>query len=92
LSGVTAVSSHYVSPKRTGPIVVGVLGLVSFSFSWIAAIVLIAVAVLWWMSQKILYYVRLESASGASDALESKDKEMIFKVVEALNEAIIHRG
>ena len=38
------------------------------------------------------YSVRLESASGESDALSSKDKEWIRKIVDAINEAIIRRG
>lgn len=92
LAGITAVSSHYESPKRTGPIVLAIIGLICFAFKWWLAIILIALAVLWWMSQKTIYFIRLESASGASDALSSKDKDFIFQVVDALNDAIVHRG
>jgi ABC-type uncharacterized transport system permease subunit len=93
LSGITAVSSHYVSPKRTGPIVLAVVGLLClFAEQYILALVLIALAVVWWIMQKTVYFVRLESASGTSDAFSSKDQDLIFKIVDALNEAIIHRG
>lgn len=92
LGGITAVSSHYISPKRMGPIIVGIVGLICFAFSWIVAVIVIAAAVLWWISQKTIYFVRLESASGATDALSSKDREFIMQVVDALNDAIVHRG
>ncbi len=92
LSGITAVSSHYISPKRTLPIVLGVVGLICFSFSWVLAVLLIVLAVVWWVLQKTDYFVRLESASGITDAFTSKDQELINKIVEALNDAIIHRG
>ena len=92
LAGITAVSSHYQSPNRMGPIILGIVGLVCFAFSWLVAIILIALAVLWWVMQKTVYFVRLESASGAADALSSNDKDFIFQVVDALNDAIVHRG
>ncbi|WP_300850818.1 DUF6232 family protein [uncultured Rikenella sp.] len=38
------------------------------------------------------YVVRIESASGKSNALESKNKDFILNVVAALNEAIVYRG
>jgi len=34
----------------------------------------------------------LSSASGEADALTSKDSDFIFRIVKALNEAIIARG
>jgi len=92
LSGITSVSTHYISPSRVGPIVLAVVGLICFAFSWIVAIILVAAAVLWWISQKTIYFVRLESAAGTTDALSSKDKDFIFQVADALNDAIVHRG
>ncbi|HJE87956.1 DUF6232 family protein [Rikenella microfusus] len=38
------------------------------------------------------YVVRIEGASGKSNALESKNKDFILSIVAALNEAIVHRG
>ena len=92
LSGITSVSSHYVKPNRMWPIILGVVGAICLAFNWIVAILFIALAAYWWISQKTIYFVRLESASGTADALSSKDRDFIFKVVDALNDAIIHRG
>ncbi|MDU1891004.1 MAG: DUF6232 family protein [Dysgonomonas sp.] len=92
LAGITAVSTHYVSPSRLGPIILGVVGLLCFAFSWVVGLILVVGAVLWWISQKTVYIVRLESASGVTDALSSKDKDFVFQVSDALNEAIVHRG
>ncbi len=92
LAGITSVSSFVVPPKRKGPIVVAALGLISLIFAWYVGIILIALAVAWWISQKNIYQVVLSSASGSEDALSDRDSEFIGRVVNALNEAIIHRG
>lgn len=92
LSGITSVSTFTVSPSKKGPIVVAVIGLIAFAFSWIVALVLIAAGVAWFLSLKDEYQVVLSSASGNEDALTDKDQAFISRVVDALNEAIIHRG
>ena len=55
-------------------------------------IFVLVLAVVWWIFQKIEYQVRLSTASGEATALKSKDADWIIRVVNALNEAIIHRG
>lgn len=92
LAGITSVSSFIEKPKRTLPIVLGIIGLICFSFSYILAIILIIAAVAIWVIQKPEYIVRLESASGSVDALKDKDSGFIDKVINALNDAIVHRG
>jgi hypothetical protein len=42
--------------------------------------------------QKDKYTVRISINSGETDSLWSKDRQFIQKIVNALNEAIIHRG
>jgi len=92
LSGITAVSSFVQKPNREPPIILAVVGLICFYFSWFIAVLIIAAAVAWWFFQKTYYIVQLESASGTSDALTDTDQDFILKVVDALNEAIVHRG
>jgi hypothetical protein len=41
---------------------------------------------------KPTYVVRIGSASGEANALASKDRDHIQKIVDAMNEAIIKRG
>ena len=92
LSGITSVSSFEQKPSRKYPIILGIVGLICFTFSWLVAVILVALAVLWWISQKTDYIVRLESSSGTTDALTSKNQDFIFKVGDAMNEAIVYRG
>jgi hypothetical protein len=92
MSGVTAVSSFVINPNRKGPIILAVVGLLAFFIGWIYAIIIIGLAAAWWFTQKKKYVVSLSSASGSEDALTNLDQNFIFRVVDALNEAIVHRG
>jgi len=100
MSGVTSVKSFKEEPSRTAPMVLIVVGILlalgSFgggsSGGVIISLLLIGGAIWWWISQKPLYSVLLNSSSGESKALSSKDGEFISKVVSALNDSIIHRG
>lgn len=91
IAGVTAVSSYIISPNRKPPIILAVVGLIITIFHW-AGLILVAGAAAWWFIQKKQYSVVLSSASGNQDALTDPDQDFIARVVEALNEAIIHRG
>ncbi len=92
LAGVTSVSSYKISPNRKGPIILIVIGLLSLAIIKEYAFIVIALGILWWILQKSTYKVHIESASGAFDALESRDESFIDRVVNALNDAIVHRG
>ena len=56
------------------------------------ALILIAIGVVWWRSQKTTYNVVLSSASGETDAFTSTDEKYVDNLVSALNDAIISRG
>ena len=93
MAGITAVSILREDPSRTLPIVLIIIGLICFAFSWwIAAVILIALGVWIWISQKPIYHLSLESASGAQSAFSSKDFDYICKIEAAINEAIVARG
>lgn len=57
-------------------------------FGFILLVVGIAVAV----SAKDAYWVRIGSASGETNALRSDDRDCIWRIVQALNDAIVRRG
>ncbi|HOR39662.1 MAG TPA: DUF6232 family protein [Paludibacteraceae bacterium] len=92
MANVTSVAKYVVKPKRTGPIVLGIIGLICFAFKWWLAVLLLAGAVAWWMTQKNNYVVSLASSSGNQEALSSTDEAFIDRVVNALNDAIAERG
>jgi hypothetical protein len=95
MSGVTSVLALKSDPKRTGPIVLGVLGLITLmagKMGILVALLLIAGAVAWWMALKTTYIVKLRTSGGESNAYSSKDKELVDRIISALNESIIARG
>jgi hypothetical protein len=92
MNGITSVTKYQITPSRKGPIIVAVIGLLAFIFKWYIAVIILAAAVAWFISQKKKYSVQLSSASGDNEALTSTNEEYIDKVVAALNDAIVHRG
>jgi Family of unknown function (DUF6232) len=95
MSGITSVKSFRQAPSRKGPIVLGIASLVVMATGGNAVFIGllgIAAAVAWWYFLKPEFSVLLSSASGEAKALSSKDGEFISKVVNALNDAIVHRG
>lgn len=96
MSGVTSVKSHVEEPKRGGPIIVGLLGLIITLIGTVTAIViglvLIAAAVMMLIGQKPEYSVILSSSSGEVQALSSEDEAHISGVINSLNDVLIHRG
>lgn len=92
MSGITSVKSIKESPSIKGPIILCILGLFLFKEVPIGAIILVAIAIAWFILNKPKYSVVLSSASGEAEALTSKDSDFISRIVNAINEAIISRG
>ena len=96
LNNITSVRTLVEQPSRKGPIILGIVGILSMMTGEGALIMLglalIAGAVFWWMSTKTEYYVALTTAAGESKALSNKDEQYVDKIVQALNDAIIERG
>lgn len=92
LGGITSVSTLVRSPKRLGPILLVIIGILLVAMVPIIGFTAIALGIVWFILQKKVYIIQLESASGVSNALESKDQDFIFRVSDALNAAIVSRG
>ena len=95
MSGITSVKSFRQDPSRKGPIILGIVGLLIMTGGGSAIIVgllFIAGAAAWWFLPQPEFSVLLSSASGEVKALASKDGQFITSVVNALNDAIVHRG
>lgn len=98
MAGITAVSSQEKKIDASWPIALMVVGAIFAISDWKGSSnlgMVLLVAGLVWLAILFFnrtYVVRIESASGKSNALESKNKEFILNVVAALNEAIVHRG
>jgi hypothetical protein len=96
MNGVTSVKSNVVPPSRTGALIaIGIGILIVFAAEGASKILGLAIAAAgaWFLSQqKSTHSVYLSSASGEVQALSDTDATFINSVVQALNEALIHRG
>ena len=95
MSGVTSIRTEEYPPSRKWPIIItglGVLLVLGGKDTIIAALILIAIGVVWWRSQKTTYRIVLSSASGETDAFTSADEKYVDNLVNALNDAIVSRG
>lgn len=72
-------------------IFIGFLFLFADSFRVFGGI-MIVIGILVIVIQKDTYAVRISSNSGEANALESPDEPYIQKIVDAVNQAMVHRG
>lgn len=94
LAGITSVRRYVQTPNRTWPILLIIFGLIGFNiqdFKVIAPILLIA-GIAWLFLQKATHSVMISTAAGEVKALSDKNSNRITQIVDALNNAIIHRG
>lgn len=97
MNGVTSVKRGQTDPSKMGPIIMAIIGVIMvFVAASILAklfgVAIAVIAVVWFRAIKPDYMVYLNSASGESQALASKDKHYIDDVINSLNNAIVHRG
>lgn len=98
MAGITTVSAQEKKIDVSWSITLMVVGAIFALSDWkVSSNLGIALLVggLVWLAILLFsktYVVRIESASGNSNALESRNKDFILNVVAALNEAIVHRG
>ncbi len=100
MANIASVARTATEPNYTGPLLLIVAGVIIFfaaisgkeSGGWLLGVILALAGTLWWRSRKPIYHLRITSASGESNALWSKNKNYVDKVVQAISEAMIHRG
>jgi len=86
LAGITSVRPQEIPPNRKGPIILMIVGLLCT-----AGIGTIA-GIIWWFTQKTKYAVMLVSAAGETPAYTSLDKDQVFQIANAVNEAMAARA
>lgn len=92
MTGVTSVKRGKKDPARGWPIFLLLLGCGLFFAKPIFGVALVAGSALWLFTQSTEHTVMLSSASGEAEALTSTREGYINEIIEALNQAIIHRG
>jgi len=87
IRNIASVQIFTEQPSRKGPIIcmaVGVLLLGAYGLGLIGIIG----GVLWWMSQKTIYYIDVHSGGAKSRAYGSPDVDAIRKIQSAINSAL----
>jgi hypothetical protein len=94
MRNISSVSLFKIEKSKTGPLILMGLGLLLLfgDGTRVMGVILIVVGLFWIMNIKDEYSVRISTNAGESNSLVSKDESYIQKIVNALNEAIIHRG
>ena len=94
MRNISSVHVFEIEKSKAVPILMILLGLpflLSRNVFWIG-LILIGLGILLLFNIKNEYTVRISTNAGEADSTISKDKEYIQKIVNALNEAMIHRG
>ena len=95
MRNISSVANRRIAKSIAGPIWLIILGLVLFFFQGnasIAGMILIGLAILLIAVKKDSFAVRISSNSGETNGLISKDQNYIQTIVNAINDAIVHRG
>lgn len=95
MNNVTSVKALEKSPKRTGGVLVFLIGAVMAAGELTTVgigVVLMLGAAYYLYQQKTTYHVMLTTSGGETSALTTNQREYLNKVVGALNEAIVYRG
>ena len=94
MRNISSVSLFKIEKSLGTQIVLTIIGvLMLFGDSTrIFGAVLAIIGILWIISIKDKYSVRISTNAGEANSLISKDQLYIQKIVDALNDAMIHRG
>jgi hypothetical protein len=92
MSNVTSVKTFIQKPSRVFGVLLLIVGLIMLLNSLMFGFVLVALASVILYMQKSIYHVMLSTSGGETSALKTNEREYIEKVVNALNDAIVHRG
>lgn len=85
LSGVTSVRNTEIKPEKLWPIILIVVGL-------FLCVIPSIIGIIWLVKMKTEYAVTFATAGGEVRAFTSQDGALVTEIVNAINNAIVHRG
>lgn len=87
IRNIASVQIFTESPNRKGPIICIVVGVLLVAANGIGLIGLIG-GIFWWISQKTIYWIEVNSGGAKSRAYGSADIDIIRKIQSAINSAL----
>lgn len=92
MSNVTSVKTFAQKPSRAAGIFVVLVGAMALAASVLVGALIVGLAVYFLYQQKTMYHIMLSTSAGESSALSTDHREYVEEIVDALNQAIVHRG
>ena len=93
MRNISSVSLYTLKSSYTLETILIVLGVILLiTRTYIAGAILAIIGITFMVLKKDKYAVRISTNSGEANSLISKDKNYIKTIINALNDAIIHRG
>lgn len=92
MSNVTSVKALIEKPQRGGGILIALVALGMSIAAPIVGIPALGLTLFYLYKQKPKYHVMLKTSGGEASALSTDHEEYVDDVVEAVNQAIVHRG
>ncbi|KQT24545.1 hypothetical protein ASG22_11150 [Chryseobacterium sp. Leaf405] len=93
MRNISSVHIFEIGKNRVAPIIMILIAVpFLFGYSFWIGLIIIALGILWLVSIKNEYAVRISTNAGEANSIVSKDRKYISEIVNALNDAIIHRG
>lgn len=94
MANITSVRRYVQQPNRLWPILMLLVGffMMASKDSLVMGLIVLAIAAAWLFLQKSVHSVMLSTAAGESQALSDTDSARITNIIDALNNAIVHRG
>jgi hypothetical protein len=92
MANVTSVSLSVTKASRIYGFLLALVGLLVFGKAQALGIAMAVGGIIWAVTRKDTYHVRVGSASGETQPLSSQDAAYVGQVVRAMNEAFVARG
>lgn len=95
MRNISSVTAYHIRKSRFWQIVLILVGICCVfadreALPW--GVIMVLLGAIWLFFTRDTYSVRIRTNSGESDGFVSRNRQLIQKMVDAVNEAMIHRG
>ena len=88
ISNISTIGNASLKPNRIGPIILIIVGLLMFVISKVLAVILLIIGIVWYIKQKMKYFVYYDNRStGKRSTIENPDENFIDRLYAALQKS-----